>query len=230
MFCDVTGELLYLWHQSYRNSPKTLTLHSPNSPLKRTRSPHVLTQAPHQILKSPPCSQHLWETLPPRNDLSKLDTPNNKPHLLYFLHNALQFRWSFLLFSLFYFQPVLRPVQDYKNANSQGFPVRIHLHGWNVSQLRRCQRKKHGYKSERFLLHMVNHLFFIVRTTTNHHSNSILVHFVGWLFLALQTLANQWLPNYHKNIFSNILSLDSFFSQHRALDILWGRLRYILTP
>ena len=92
------------------------------------------------------------------------------------------------------------------------------------------QGNKHGYKSERFLLHMVNHLFFIVRTTTNHHSNSILVHFVGWLFLALQTLANQWLPNYHKNIFSNILSLDSFFSQHRPLDILWGRLRYILTP
>ena len=146
MFCDVTGELLYLWHQSYRNSPKTLTLHSPNSSLKRTRSPHVLTQAPHQILKSPPCSQHLWETLPPRSDLSKLDTPNNKPHLLYFLQNALQFRWSFLLFSLFCFQPVLRPVQDYKNANSQGFPVRIHLHGWNVSQLQRCQKRNEARK------------------------------------------------------------------------------------
>ena len=43
---------------------------------------------------------------------------------------------------------------------------------------------------------MANHLFFAVRIGTNH-SNIIIVHFVGWLFHAVITLANQWLPNYH---------------------------------
>ena len=74
----------------------------------------------------------------------------------------------------------------------------------------------------RFLLHITNHLFFTMRISTKH-SNSILVHFVGWLFYALQTLANQWLPNYHINmISSNILSLGSFFSQHRPIDTRQG--------
>ena len=59
------------------------------------------------------------------------------------------------------------------------------------------------------LLQMANRLFTL-RFSTNH-SNSILVHFVGCLCHALQTLANQWLPNYHVNmISSNILSLGSF--------------------
>ena len=43
----------------------------------------------------------------------------------------------------------------------------------------------------------------------------------------LQTLANQRLPNYNINMIS---SIGSFFSQHRPLDILWGRLDYTLTP
>ena len=84
-------------------------------------------------------------------------------------------------------------------------------------------------QSWRVLFHLANHLFFTVRISTNYN-NSILVHFVCWLFHALQTLANQWLPNYHiKMISSNILSLGSFFSQHRPLDTLWGRLHYTLT-
>ena len=45
--------------------------------------------------------------------------------------------------------------------------------------------------------------------------------FVG-LSYTLQTLANQWLPNYQINIiFSNKLS---FFFQHLPLDTLWSRL------
>ena len=43
---------------------------------------------------------------------------------------------------------------------------------------------------------------------STNQRNSILVHFVDWLFHALQTLANQWLSNYHISmISSNILSL-----------------------
>ena len=49
-------------------------------------------------------------------------------------------------------------------------------------------------------------------------------------FHALQTLANQWHPNFHINmIFSNILSLGSFFSQHPSLDTFMGQLHYTLT-
>lgn len=55
---------------------------------------------------------------------------------------------------------------------------------------------------------MAEHHFFTVRISTNP-SNSMLVHFVSWLFRVLQTLANQWVPNYHVNTtYSNILSLD----------------------
>ena len=70
---------------------------------------------------------------------------------------------------------------------------------------------------------------FTLRIITNH-KNRILFLFLGYLFHALQTLAKQWLPNYHIiMIFSNILSVGSFFSQHRSLDTLWGRLCYTLT-
>ena len=72
-----------------------------------------------------------------------------------------------------------------------------------------CGRVEIWMKSWIFLLQMTNRLF-TVRLSTNH-SNSILVHFVGCLWHALQTLANQWLPNYHVNmISSNILSVSSF--------------------
>ena len=65
---------------------------------------------------------------------------------------------------------------------------------------------------------------------STNQRNSILVHFVDWLFHALQTLANQWLSNYHISISSNILTLGSFFSQHRTFDTLWFQLHYTLTP
>ena len=69
-----------------------------------------------------------------------------------------------------------------------------------------------------------------VRISTNQR-NSILVHFVDWLFHALQTLANEWLSNYNISIISsNVLSLGSFFSQHRTFDTLWFQLHYNLTP
>ena len=84
-------------------------------------------------------------------------------------------------------------------------------------------------QSWRFLLHMANHLFFTVTISTSHSKN-ILVHFVRWLFSAMQTLAKQELPNYQINtIFSSKLSLDSFFFQHRSFETLWGRLHYTLT-
>ena len=85
-------------------------------------------------------------------------------------------------------------------------------------------------QSWRFLLLMSNHLFPTMRISTNHSSN-LLVHLVGWFFHPLQNLSNQWPSNYHKNmISSNILSLGSFFSQHRPLDTFWGLLYYTLTP
>ena len=121
-----------------------------------------------------------------------------------------------------------------KNENSQWFSDRIHLHGWRVSQLQRCS-KCYGAEIEmwirswRFLLDMTNHFFFTKRISANN-SNSIFIHFVGWFFHALQTLANQWLPSYHINVLSsNILSRCSFFSQHWPLETLWGWLHYIPT-
>ena len=85
-------------------------------------------------------------------------------------------------------------------------------------------------QSWRFLLYIDNHFSIKVRISTNQRS-SILVHFVDWLFHALQTLANQWPSNYHISmISSNILSLDSFFSKHWTFDTLWFQLHYTLTP
>ena len=77
---------------------------------------------------------------------------------------------------------------------------------------------------------MDNRFSFTVRISTNK-KNSIIVYFVDWLSHASQTLANQWLPIYHISmISSNILSLGSFFPQHRPFDTLWIQLHYILTP
>ena len=100
-------------------------------------------------------------------------------------------------------------------------------------RLQRCP-KRNGtgieiwIQSWRFLLHMDNHFSFTVRISTNQR-NSILVHFVDWLFHASQTLANQWLSNYHISmISSNILSLGSFFLQNRPFDALSFQLHYTL--
>ena len=60
-------------------------------------------------------------------------------------------------------------------------------------------------QSWRFLLHMGNHFSSTLRISANRR-DSIPVHFVDWLFHALQTLANQWLSNYHISmIFFKIL-------------------------
>ena len=80
-----------------------------------------------------------------------------------------------------------------------------------------------------YLSCIANHLFYTVRISMNY-SNSILVHFFGQLFHAIQTLANQCRPNYDINmISSNILSLGSFFSQNQPLDTLWVQFHYTLT-
>ena len=110
-----------------------------------------------------------------------------------------------------------------------GFLVCIYLYEWS-----RCKDVQslvgQGYK------HGCNHGDFCwtwpttstMRISTNC-SNSNLVHFVGWLFHTLQTLVNQWPPNYDINIiYSNILPLGSFF-QHRPLNTLWGWLPDTIT-
>ena len=64
------------------------------------------------------------------------------------------------------------------------------------------------------------HFSSTVRISKNQR-NSILVHLVDWFFHLLQTLVNQWLSNYHISMISSIiLSLGSFFSQHRPFDTL----------
>ena len=88
-------------------------------------------------------------------------------------------------------------------------------------------------QSWRFLLHMANHLSFTVRISMNHR-NSVLFHFVSWIFHTLQTLANQQhsnCSNYPINMIpSNILPFGLFFSQHGPFHTLWVRLHYTLTP
>ena len=168
-------------------------------------------------------SYHRFQfALLPRTDLCITDTPNNRPYKTFLVRNlykfyfrqcyTISFKFSLIFITLFCSQ----------------------FNGWRVSRLQRCPKRNWAgirtrIQSRRFLLHMFNHLFCKVRISINH-SISILVHFVGWLFHTLQTLANQWLPNYHINmISSNILFLDSFSSQHRPLDTLWGWLYNTLT-
>ena len=81
------------------------------------------------------------------------------------------------------------------------FPEISSLHSPpRASQLQRCPKHNGAgietwRRSWRFPLYMANHLVFTMRISKNH-SNSILIHLVGWLFHALRTLANQWLANY----------------------------------
>ena len=111
----------------------------------------------------------------------------------------------------------------------------LHSSLWLPCFLVRCPKRSGtgieiSIQSWRFLLHMDNHFSCTVRISTNE-TNSILVHFVDWLFHALQTLFNRWLSNYHISmISSNILHLGSFFSQHRPFDTLWFQLHHTLTP
>ena len=139
-----------------------------------------------------------------------------KCFLIAIIRQCVNFLWSLLL---------------HKNENLQVFLVHIYLHGWCIFQLQKMS-KVHWHEvtwtwiqSWIFLLHMANHLFCCTWST------NILVHFVGWFFHTLHTLAIQWVPNYHINmISSNVLSLGSFFSQVRPLDTLWGQLYYTLPP
>ena len=102
---------------------------------------------------------------------------------VFYFRRFLRFPLSFLWSLLFDFSASLIV---HKNENSRGLPVRIHLHGWRVSQLQRCP-KRYGVeietqiRSRKFVLHMANYHFSAMRISKNH-SNSILVHFVGWLF------------------------------------------------
>ena len=130
--------------------------------------------------------------------------------------------------------PVSWKCRSYKFIGNSS-PWEIHLYAWRVFWLQRCP-KRNGIEIEiwiqwwRFLLYMDNHFSFTVRISMNQRS-SILVLFVDWILHASQTLANQWLSNYHTGmISSNILSLGSFFSQHQTFDTLWFQLHYTLTP
>ena len=141
------------------------------------------------------------------------------------LNNVLQFRLGFLRSLLFYFFSQFNGLfQCHENVgvvNLQEIPLRIHLYGSRVSRLQGSPKCigtgiEIWIQSQRFLLYMDNHFSFIVRISKNQR-NSILVHFVDWLFHALQTLSNQWLSNYHTSmISSNILSLGSFFGNMKT--------------
>ena len=145
-------------------------------------------------------------TLLPRTDLSIADTSNIK-HFVKKYYFGQCFTVSFKFSSIFVvllFQPVQWPFQFHENVGIvilQEFPVRIHRYGSCVFQLQRCPKFnvtgiEIWIQSWRFLLHMDNHFSSTVRISTNQR-NSILVHFVDWLFHGLKTLVNQWLSNYH---------------------------------
>ena len=108
-------------------------------------------------------------------------------------------------------------------------PWLTHFSVAKMSKPRNGARIETWIQSWRFLFHMADDLFFTMRICTSHR-NSIHIDFVGWFFHVLQMLANHWLPDYHINMLSsNILSLGSFFFQHRPLDTFCGRLHYIIS-
>ena len=63
------------------------------------------------------------------------------------------------------------------------------------------QGQEHEYNLGHILWHMPKHHVFTIRIDANH-SNSSLVHFVGWLFPAFQTL-----PNIHVDMVSGVQPL-----------------------
>ena len=117
--------------------------------------------------------------------------------------NVLQFRLSFLRSLLFHFLASLIDFSDPWKCS------------WLVFQLQKCP-KCNGTVIDMDTIKEIyvvrdNHYSFLVRISANQR-NRILVHLVDLLLHALQTLANQWLPNYHISITSsNILFWGSFF-------------------
>ena len=178
-------------------------------------------------------------TSPPRTDFSVSDTPNNRSYKtfvrsLYTFYFRQCFTVSFkfsssLLFHFFsQFNSFFRFIKMKILGNFQSVFTSM------VDTYPNCKDVQsaigHTITEIFFCLHMAYHLFFIVRINA-HYRNSILVLFVGSLFHAFQTLANQWLPNYHMNMISySKLSLAAFFSQDWPLDTPWGQLHYTLTP
>ena len=178
-------------------------------------------------------------TLSPGTDLLIGDTSNimhflQKNCMHFTLDNVLQFCLSSLWSLLFYVLGSLMvfsgswKCRDCKLVGISSSISRISRH---IFQLQRCP-KRNGtgielwIQSWRFLLCKASHFYFTVRISTNYR-NRILVHFADWLFHVLQTLANQWLPNYHISmISSNTLPLGSSFFQHRPFDTLWVPLQY----
>ena len=161
-------------------------------------------------------------TLPPRTDLSIADTPNNRPYKTFLVRNlyTFYFRQCFKIsFKFILFKIILYYSFNLYFSQFNGL--------FRMIKIKICRYFKFVFISLvdafsregietwiqlwRFLLDIVNHLFFLKKISTD--SNSILFHFVGWLFHVLKTLVNQWLLNYHINmISSNKLSLAFFFS------------------
>ena len=180
--------------------------------------------------------------IPFRTDLSIADTPNNKPCKTFLARNLYKFylrqcftvslKLSLLFVILFFgqfndlFGPQKWKFTAFSSPYSPPWLVHFPVGKMSKTQLGRIRDMDTIMKIS---VAYGQPLFFIVRILANH-SNCIFVHFLGWFFLAMQTLANQWLPTYHINIISsNILSLGSFFFQHQPLDTLLGRLHYTLT-
>ena len=142
------------------------------------------------------------------------------------LENVLQFRLSFFFWSLFfYFLASLMTFSGpwkWKSVGISSPYSPLCLTFSPVAKMSKAQWYRDRNMDTIMEVSVVHGQapFFTARISKNHR-NSTLVLFVGWLFHALQTLANQWLPNYHINmISSNMLFLGSFFSQHQPFDIL----------
>ena len=179
-------------------------------------------------------------TLTPRTDFSRLDKSNIRHFLqemcIHFtLDNVLQFCLSFLWSLIFYFLAELMvfsgpwKCRDCKFVGISSLYSSIWLTCFPVAKMSKVQWDTDRNMDAIMEISVVHGQSFTVRISTNQR-NSILVHFVDWLFHALQTLAHQWLPNYHISmVSSNTLFSGTFFSQHRPLDTIWVQLHYILT-
>ena len=149
------------------------------------------------------------------------------------LGNVLHFRLSFLRSLLFYyFSSCSVPLKcrDCKLVGNSSPYSSLWLTCFLVARMPKVRWDRQRNMDSVMEISVESHSSFTLRICTNQR-NSILIHFVDWLFHALQTLANLWFSNYHISmICSNTLTLGSFFSEHRTFDTLWFQLHYTITP
>ena len=152
---------------------------------------------------------------PPRNDLPMANTSktesqkNSCKKFLYILFQTVFYIFFkyFFYFVYFIFEPVYglfraKKIKISWNFQSLSTSTIDAFPNYKDVQSTMGQGQEHKYNLGHILWYMPNNHFFTIRTDTNH-SNSIFVHFVGWLFPAFQTLANQRLPNVHVDMISS---------------------------